>query len=107
MDIQALGDSSVTLRAFGWVDQRHYEFLKVRSEAIRLVKEAFDVAGIVMPAPVYSVRMQEPATLRPQGAAHAQTPIDIRRRGDIQREVDEDRRVSTQPDLLRADAPPE
>jgi hypothetical protein len=32
-------------------------------------------------------------------------PIDIGRRGDIQREADLDRRAPAEPDLLRADAP--
>jgi small-conductance mechanosensitive channel len=105
VDVHALGAFNVTLRVFGWVDQRHYEFLTVRSEAIRLVKEAFDAAGIVMPAPVYDVRMQDPAPPRPRGTAGPRVPIDIGRRDDIQREADLDRRVSAEPDLLRADAP--
>ena len=49
--VHALGDSSVVLRCYGWVDQRQNSFFKVRSEAIRRVKEAFDQAGIVMPEP--------------------------------------------------------
>ena len=58
--VQMLGDSNVVLRCYGWVDQRHFGFLKVRSEAIRVVKHAFDGAGIVMPEPVYKVRLFEP-----------------------------------------------
>lgn len=57
--VQSLGDSNVVLSCYGWVDQRNYSFLKVRSEAIRLVKSAFDQAGIVMPEPVYKVRLFE------------------------------------------------
>lgn len=55
----ALGDSSVVLRCYGWVDQRENSFVKVRSEAIRRVKEAFDQAGIVMPEPVYRLRITD------------------------------------------------
>ncbi|MEO8740414.1 MAG: mechanosensitive ion channel domain-containing protein [Casimicrobiaceae bacterium] len=55
--VQLLGDSNVILRVFGWIDQREAEFLKVRSEAIRLVKGAFDRAGVVMPEPIYNVRV--------------------------------------------------
>ena len=47
------------LRCYGWVDQRHNSFFKVRSEAIRRVKEAFDEAGIVMPEPVYRLRITD------------------------------------------------
>jgi hypothetical protein len=36
----------------GVLDQRQNSFFKVRSEAIRRVKEAFDQAGVVMPEPV-------------------------------------------------------
>ncbi len=60
--VHALGDSNVVLRCFGWVDQTQYSFLKVRSEAIRSVKREFDQAGIVMPEPVYRVRLQNAAT---------------------------------------------
>lgn len=55
--VQTLGDSNVILRCYGWVDQQHFSFPKVRSEAIRLVKQAFDQAGIGMPEPVYQVRL--------------------------------------------------
>lgn len=55
--VEALGDSNVVLRCYGWVDQDHASFVKVRSEAIRRVKEAFDDAGIVMPEPVYRLRI--------------------------------------------------
>lgn len=57
--VHALGDSSVVLRCYGWVDQRQNSFFKVRSEAIRRVKEAFDQAGIVMPEPVYRLRITD------------------------------------------------
>ena len=52
-----VGDSSVVLRCFGWVDQRQNSFFKVRSEATRRVKIAFNQTGIVMPEPVYRLRI--------------------------------------------------
>ena len=55
--VESLGDSSVVLRCFGWVDQQAASFPKVRSESIRAVKQAFDQAGIVMPEPAYKVRL--------------------------------------------------
>ena len=60
--VEALGDSNVILRVFGWVDQQHADFLRVRSEAIRLVKRAFDASGIVMPEPIYNLRIKSPGT---------------------------------------------
>ncbi len=84
VDVQALGDSNVTLRVFGWVDQRHFDFLKVKSEAIRLVKEAFDAAGIVMPEPIYNLRMQEPLAAasepKKRQSAGPKKAIDVGRR---------------------------
>jgi small-conductance mechanosensitive channel len=53
MRIETLGDYTVNVRFFGWINQRDADFFKVRSEAIRLVKEAFDDAGIEMPFPTY------------------------------------------------------
>ena len=57
--VHALGDSNIVLRCYGWVDQTKNSFVKVRSEAIRRVKEAFDQAGIVMPEPVYRLRITD------------------------------------------------
>lgn len=53
MRIESLGDYAVNVRFYGWIDQREADFFKVRSEAIRLVKDAFDEAGIEMPFPTY------------------------------------------------------
>ena len=58
--IQDLGDFNVLLRLYGWVDQDHFSFSKVRSEAIKKVKQAFDDANIIMPEPTYQIRMPEP-----------------------------------------------
>lgn len=46
-----LGASTVPLKFLGWVDQRSHSLGKVRSEAIRRVKLAFEDAGISMPEP--------------------------------------------------------
>lgn len=55
--VMELGDSSVVLRVFAWVNQGEHDFGRVRSEAIRRVKEAFDTAGIGMPEPIYNIKM--------------------------------------------------
>lgn len=57
--IDNLGDSAVVVRMFGWVNQNHHDFLKSKSESIRLIKEAFDEAGIEMPEPIYRVHLKE------------------------------------------------
>lgn len=57
--IQELGDSNVLLRIYCWLNQEQFSYLKVRSETIRRVKQAFDDAGIVMPEPIYKLRLME------------------------------------------------
>ena len=55
--VDSLGDSAVILKFFAWVDQRENDFTKTKSEAIRMVKVAYDEAGIEMPEPIYRVNV--------------------------------------------------
>lgn len=57
--VAELGDSAVSLQFFAWINQTDTYFLKARSEAIRLVKSAFDDAGIEMPEPIYRIHIAE------------------------------------------------
>ena|GEM_PF-2078837 len=57
--VSELGESTVSLTVRAWIDQRRSDLLKVRSEAIRQVKQAFDEAGIAMPEPKYRVRFRD------------------------------------------------
>lgn len=54
--VDSLGDSTVVLIVRGWTDQRKFDFQKVKSIAIRSVKEAFDAHDISMPEPIQNVR---------------------------------------------------
>ncbi len=87
--VSELGDSNVTLSVHGWIDQRKTDLAKARSEAIRGVKQSFDAAGIVMPEPIYRLRVDtrggalpvaggpsQPAeqTDKPASSTHDQTP---------------------------------
>lgn len=65
--IEQLADSSVVIRFYAWVDQGKYDFLKSKSEAIRLVKEAFDDAGIEMPEPTYRLNLPSGASVGEEG----------------------------------------
>ena len=56
--VEELGDFNVIVRFFGWVDQRHADYYKVRSEAVRIVKAALDEADVLMPEPITNVRLQ-------------------------------------------------
>jgi small-conductance mechanosensitive channel len=50
--LESLGASSVNLRIYFWLDGTQHSWLKVRSSVIRLVKRAFQDAGISMPGEV-------------------------------------------------------
>lgn len=57
--IYAVGESSIVLRFFAWVDQRATDFLKGRSLAIQAAKRAVEEAGYELPEPIYRIRIDE------------------------------------------------
>ncbi|MCB1122970.1 MAG: mechanosensitive ion channel [Verrucomicrobiae bacterium] len=74
--IEALGDSTVNLRFFAWIDQRVSDYRKSKSEAIRLVKDAFDKAHFDMPEPTYRVHLKDSGSLakKPESTTETQQP---------------------------------
>lgn len=122
--VETLGDSNVILRVYGWVDQRQADFLRVRSEAIRLVKRAYDEAGVVMPEPIYNLKLLSqgagiasawladvPVPVVATGAGTTdQEPaqaIDIRIQDALDEQIAADRHGPGGEDLLSASAPKE
>ncbi len=106
--VKALGDSSVTLSIYGWVDQRSASYARVKSEAIRLVKEAFDVEGLEMPEPIQRVRLERMP--KPKEVAKPSQPAVPARDMRPDRHLDEEvqaERAAEEADLLQADAPKE
>jgi small-conductance mechanosensitive channel len=102
--VVALADSSVTMRTMGWLDQRVTEFERVRSEAIRLVKTQLIAGGITLPSPEYLIRMQadtdQPESApRPSSEAPA-AQADVSVDQTLDRQIEIDRRVSDEADLL-------
>lgn len=91
--VEQLGDSNVLLSVFGWVDQSAVEFLKVRSEAIRLVKAAFDRAGIIMPEPIYNLRFGDLPTSLTGAARLNNLQVDARRAGTVLQKSTEPQQV--------------
>lgn len=107
----AIGDSSVTLRSMAWVNQQEAEFLRVRSEAIRLVKAQLEEAGLTLPSPEYLIRMQgasepikPPVTAAARPAQTVQADVSVDRAVDAQIEVE--RQVSGEDDLLDKEPTP-
>lgn len=105
--IRELGDSSTIVRFHGWVDQEETDFHKVESEAVRLVKQAFDEADIEMPEPTYRLQLFDAGdapTPAPKGSTspivEQAKAIDVTRDRRLERRVEEDLRTSDEPNLL-------
>jgi small-conductance mechanosensitive channel len=121
--VDTLGDSSVILKVLGWIDQRETDFRKARSEAQQAVKDAFDVAGILMPEPIYNVnlRRQKVAAKRPvpQDAVtpaadsgkvselEDRSPKDTSPDRSVDEQITAERQTSDEHDLLDPKAPTE
>jgi small conductance mechanosensitive channel len=108
--VEELGESNVVIRFLGWVDQGAADFLAVKSEAIRRVKEALDEAGISLPEPTYRVRLRRDEA-RPEAPAvasepRARPPADVARRHVVERQADAERAAEGS-DLLDPAAPRE
>lgn len=111
MRVAALGEFNVIVQFFGWVDQRTADFLKVQSEAIRLVKAALDEAGIAMPEPIQTVRSREilpPETVESpkiravphEFVAEGVKETDVSLDRQLDEQIEEDLAVSDEKNLL-------
>lgn len=111
--VDKLGDSSVVLLMLGWVDQRHADFVKVRSEALRLVKEAFDDADIVMPEPIYNVNVRRsekrksPPSARAGKTGAPEVAVEIAPDQAIAKQIAMDEATQSEENLLDHSAPEE
>lgn len=54
----SLGDSSIKLIFYGWIDQKENDFAQVRSLAMSEVKDAIEKAGIDIPDPSYIIKLK-------------------------------------------------
>ncbi|GLQ20571.1 mechanosensitive ion channel domain-containing protein [Algimonas porphyrae] len=61
--IVEIGDSSILIDFFAWIDQRETGFGTARSQAIRDVKAVLEERGFSLPEPLYRVRVDGPAAL--------------------------------------------
>ena len=107
--LERLGASSVPVRFFAWVDQSKTDYFKAKSEAIRLVKAAFDEAGIEMPEPIYRVHLRESVPPPSETPTPPEVPTeegDTAADSRIDMQVKEER-AAEGPDLLDEEAPRE
>ncbi len=79
--VEELGAATVNLRIYFWVDIATYSALKVNSAVIRLVKKAFEEAGISMPDEAREIIFPAGVPLRtlPEEQAEAAAPPRERR----------------------------
>lgn len=112
--VEELGDSSVSVRFFGWVDQRETDFIKARSEALRRVKVTLEEADMDLPEPIYRIMQVEASRGAKKGAAKAAPrpaasatptaapdPEDLSPTADpIDREIAQERATTDHQDLL-------
>ena len=99
--IERFGDSSVPIHFFAWVDQRETNYFKAKSEAMRLVKTAFDASDIEMPEPIYQVFVKQDAKSPAEQVVHPSA--EVLRPGDTAA----DDRLDTQIELERAEGGPD
>ena len=108
--IERFGDSSIPIHFSAWVDQRATNYFKAKSEAMRLVKTAFDAAEIEMPEPIYQVYVKQdaksPAEQVVRPSADVMKPADTTADDLLDAQI-ESERAEGGPDLLDEEAPHE
>ena len=109
--VDSLGDSSVMMRIFAWIDQSEHDLGKAKSESIRLIKETFDEEGIEMPEPIYRLHIREGASM-PRISATPEKPksktptkpaiaADLTTDKAIDNQIKEEARTSGEENLLK------
>lgn len=113
--VRTLGDSSIVVRLYGWVDQARHDFLKVRSAAMQRVKLEYDARNIDMPEPIYKIKMSESLAASSGSQVRKQPPrsgamtseFDVTRDRTAEELADQSEIESTGENLLDEDGPRE
>lgn len=106
----SVGESAINLIVAGWMDQTSHDFLRVRSEAIRIVVTRMGESGVDLPEPTLRLRsVPEPEHARTGGRTPATTAgiqgMATARDGSLNRVVEQER--AARPDLLDQAGPQE
>lgn len=111
--VHGLGDSTITLRCAGWVDQRESSLVLAKGEAIQVIKTALETAGVQMPEPGYrlvtdsATPAQKPKQTAPQQKIETVALEDVRADVALDDIVNEERDARQDNDLLTHKAPEE
>jgi small conductance mechanosensitive channel len=90
--VEGLGSAAVNLRIYFWIDGSQYSWQKVRSSVIRLVKRAYQTAGIEMPGETRELILPE------------RIPIELHRPDGLRREAAPARGPAEEPDTVSTKA---
>jgi small conductance mechanosensitive channel len=90
--VEGLGSAAVNLRIYFWIDGSQYSWQKVRSSVIRLVKRAYQTAGIEMPGETRELILPE------------RIPIELHRPDGLRREAAPPRGPAEEPDTVSTKA---
>jgi small-conductance mechanosensitive channel len=116
--VMALGASTVTMRFMAWIDQRKTDWFRIQSEAIRMVKSRLEAEGLSLPSPEFLVQLEgaqeaplrvtrpprRPAGEAPAPAMEPTTQADVSVDHALDRQIEEDRQATEEPDLLEQTA---
>ncbi len=92
-----LGNATITLRVYFWINGHEYSWLKVRSSLIRLVKRAYQDKGISMPDEAREVVFPQGVPVTMLEAKSADTPAARLEKTSRSRSTDEEEEaVSTE-----------
>jgi small conductance mechanosensitive channel len=104
--VQEYAPSGITLRFFGWIDQRGSDLGKVRGEAIRQVKVAYGKAGVQAPRTVSHVILARETGTDERVAMHVEAgSADTSVNRDIDQQLAAAQRASDDDNLLDGKKP--
>lgn len=90
-----LGNATITLRIYFWINGQDYSWLKVRSSLIRLVKRAYQEQGISMPDEAREVVFPQGVPVTMREAKPTETQETLKKRAPLT-PSDEPEEVSTE-----------
>jgi small-conductance mechanosensitive channel len=110
--VHGLGESTITLRCAGWVNQRETSLALAKGEAIEVIKTALEEAGIEMPEPTYRLATQEAiatkSTKKKKKAKKSAAVLeDVKADVALDHIIEEERKELQDGDLLNQAAPEE
>lgn len=120
--LEEVGDSSIILQFFGWVNQTETDWSKARTAAIRAVKMELEDQGFGLPEPIYRIRFDsgsplqiarnEPGPPISEKRDKSRSPVlnenaDVSVENDIEGKVNAERASSDAQDMLDCTRPVE